>query len=109
MRLRKNRIMSIAIMVIVIVILTNFDKSAGKVVYDSQSISESDKKGKFEITARSIAQKLAGWKGAQAFATAKKFEVRDLWSGKTWENDTGVFEVSELGACDNITIKISPA
>ena len=31
--MRKNRIMSIAIMVIVIVILTNFDKSAGKVVY----------------------------------------------------------------------------
>ena len=31
-------------MVIVIVILTNFDKSAGKVVYDSQSISESNKK-----------------------------------------------------------------
>ena len=73
------------------------------------NVSESDKKGKFEITEDLIAQKLTGWKGAEAFAKAKKFEVRDLWSGETWENDTGVFEVSELGACDNITIKISPA
>ena len=42
--MRKNRIMAIAIMVIVIVILSNFDKSAGKVVYDSQSITEAEKK-----------------------------------------------------------------
>ena len=71
------------------------------------NVSECDKKVKFEVTVDLIAQKLTGWKGSEAFAKAKKFEVRDLWSGETWENETGVFDVNGLGACDNLTIKIS--
>ena len=38
---------------------------------------------------------------------ANKFSVTDLWSGKVWQNDTGIFEVKEIEACDNLTIKIS--
>ena len=42
--MRKNRAMALAIMVIVIVILTNFDKTAGKIIYSTKTIEESDKK-----------------------------------------------------------------
>jgi alpha-galactosidase len=36
-----------------------------------------------------------------------KYSVKALWSGETWENDNGVFEITGLAACDNLTIKIS--
>ncbi len=41
--MRKNRVMALLIMVIVIVILTNFDKAAGKIVYNTKTIEESTK------------------------------------------------------------------
>ena len=39
--------------------------------------------------------------------SANKFTVQDLWSGETWENDNGVFEVNELAACDCVVLKVS--
>ena len=71
------------------------------------NVSECDKSGNFEVTADLIAQKLAGWKGAEEFAKAKKFEVRNLWNGEESVNETSVFSVSKLSACDCLCLKIS--
>ena len=38
---------------------------------------------------------------------SNQFQVKDLWTGETWQNENGVFEISGLGACDNVTILIS--
>ena len=38
--------------------------------------------------------------------SSNKFTVKDLWTGEEWENETGIFEISELDACDNMTWKV---
>ena len=38
----------------------------------------------------------------------KSFEVKDVFTGETTENTTGVFEVNGLAACDNFTVIVSP-
>ena len=43
---------------------------------------------------------------ADAFAAADTFKVIDLWTGSESVNTTGIFEVTHLDACDNVTIKI---
>ena len=37
---------------------------------------------------------------------AGKYSVKDLWSGEAWENSNGVFEVTGLGACDCVVLKV---
>ena len=44
----------------------------------------------------------------ESFAKAEKYIVTDLWSGEETTVTGGVFAVSELAACDNVTIKIMP-
>lgn len=34
----------------------------------------------------------------------EKYLVKNIWTGETYENSTGVFEISNLRACDNVTI-----
>lgn len=41
------------------------------------------------------------------FLAAATYHVTDLWTGKTFINTTGVFEIAHLDACDNVTIRIS--
>ena len=72
-------------------------------------MSECDKSGNFEVTADLIAQKLTGWKGAEKFAASKEYTVKDLWSGKEDIVITDFFGISEIKACDSVTIKISPS
>ena len=73
------------------------------------NVSECDKSGNFEVTADLIAQKLTGWKGAEKFAASKEYTVKDLWSGKEDIVITDFFGISEIKACDSVTIKISPS
>ncbi|MCR5321755.1 MAG: hypothetical protein K6E85_00490 [Lachnospiraceae bacterium] len=42
----------------------------------------------------------------ESFKKGSKYQVTDLWSGETTTNDTGVFRVEALDACDNVTIRI---
>ena len=44
----------------------------------------------------------------EAFAKAKSFCVKELWTGETSKNETGRFSVSRLDACDNICLKVTP-
>jgi len=41
------------------------------------------------------------------FEAAKEYLLTDLWSGARTVNCSGKFMVNELGACDNITIKVT--
>ena len=40
--------------------------------------------------------------------TAKEYKVRNIWTGETTENTTGVFEIDGIKACDNLTIIATP-
>ena len=67
------------------------------------NVSEKDWKCKLSISVQEI-EKAFGRK----LVSANNFQVKDLWSGETWQNESGLFEITELGACDNRTIKIVP-
>lgn len=41
-------------------------------------------------------------------AKARTYAVTDLWTGNTSENTTGIFEVTDLEAYGNVTIRIKP-
>ncbi len=41
------------------------------------------------------------------FQNAAAYTVKDLWTGATSQNTSGIFEVPSLGACESITIRIS--
>ena len=75
----------------------------GGVAISFINVSETFKKGPFLINDKVLA-KVFGTR----FKCCQKYKVEDLWSGETWQNENGVFEISELGACDNFTIRISP-
>ena len=42
----------------------------------------------------------------ESFKKSGKYEVKDLWTGEVSVNDTGVFKVDALDACDNVTIRV---
>ena len=65
------------------------------------NVSEKDWKGSLSISVGEI-EKAFGKK----LVTSDKFRVVDLWTGETRQSDSGLFEISELGACDNWTIRI---
>ena len=67
------------------------------------NVSEEDWTGRLSLSVEEI-EKAFGKK----LVNANKFTVKDLWSGETWQNDKGIFEITELDACDNWTIKICP-
>ena len=67
------------------------------------NVSEENWTGNISVSVKQI-EKAFGKK----LVSSNKFQVRDLWSGETWENESGFFEILELGACDNFTIRVSP-
>ncbi len=75
----------------------------GGVAISFINVSETFKKGPFLISDKQLA-KIFGNK----FKTADKYQIVDLWTGETWQNENGIFEISELEACDNWTIRICP-
>ena len=72
------------------------------------NVSESDKSGCFKVSAADLAKSFPGWNTSSTFATAKSFSVKNLWTGETLKNQTGIFEIKTLTACDNVTLKITP-
>ncbi len=65
------------------------------------NVSETRKSGSFAVD-----DKLLSKIFSDRFKCSQKYQIKDLWTGKEWENTTGKFEVTELDACDNVTIKI---
>ena len=75
--------------------------SDGNVALSFINVSEKDWTKSVSVNIEQIEKALG-----KSYATGK-YSVKDLWSGATWENDNGVFEITGLAACDNLTIKIS--
>ncbi|WP_026498523.1 alpha-galactosidase [Butyrivibrio sp. WCD2001] len=67
------------------------------------NVSEEDKKDSYSITHKEI-QKFLG----DRIKSADKYLVKDIWTGEETENDTGVFKVDGLKACDQVTIVVTP-
>ena len=79
------------------------DGIISKITKSQETLSEKDWKGSLSISVGEI-EKAFGKK----LVTSDKFRVVDLWTGETRQSDSDLFEISELGACDNWTIRINP-
>ena len=97
--------------------ITNIDRvdilakplSDGGVAISFINVSEEKKCGPFRLEKDLICRKLAEkMVGAEAFANAAGYTVTDLWSGEQTDNTTGIFEVTELQACESVTWKVMP-
>ncbi|WP_029233530.1 alpha-galactosidase [Butyrivibrio sp. VCB2006] len=68
------------------------------------NLSENDTEESFAIKMCDLKKALGDW-----IYKCDKYIVKNLWTGETYENETGIFEVKGLKACDNVTLEISPA
>ena len=98
--------------------LTNIDRvdilakplADGSVALSFINVSETEKTGDFSVDVSAILHAIGDKLPADHKwnADAKNFIVIDLWDGMFTMNTTGVFSVSKLAACDNVTIKVIP-
>ena len=72
------------------------------------NVSERDFDSYFEVSVEQIAKAFPDWQGAERFAASKEFIVKDLWTAQEDIVITDVFGMSEIAACDSVTIKITP-
>lgn len=80
----------------------------GSVAVSFLNVNNEDDNEKYSVDVKTIVSFIGGkMTNAKAFETASKYHVTDLWTKEESENATGVFEVSGLKACDNVTIKVS--
>ena len=80
----------------------------GSVALSFINVSEKDLKCNCEIKVEQIAKSFPNWQGAEKFLTSKEFLVKDLWTDQEDIVITDVFGMSEIKACDSVTIKVSP-
>jgi len=98
--------------------LTNIDRvdilakplSDGSVALSFINVSENEKNGSYEVDVKSI---LAGIGDRLPFGhrwriDGKKFIVKDLWTRTESVNSTGIFGVTHLEPCDNVTVVVRP-
>ena len=80
--------------------------SDGSLALSFLNISETKKEG--VSVDLSLIQKMLGKKIPDGFTAAKKFCIRDLWTGNQSERSASEFSCPALDPCDNFTIKITP-
>ena len=80
----------------------------GSVALSFINVSERDLKCNCEIKIEQIVNAFPNWQGAEKFLTSKEFLVKDLWTDQEDIVITDVFGMSEIKACDSVTIKVSP-
>ena len=79
----------------------------GSVALSFINVSEACTKGTFSVDIATILKFIGGkMTDADAFAKAGSYKVTDLWTGESCVNTTGVFSVTDMEACDNITLKV---
>ena len=71
------------------------------------NLSEEKKTGDFTVDLM-LLKKFLGNKLPETFYNATSFTYKNLWTGETGNSGNGVFSVSEIEACGNVTLKISP-
>ena len=80
----------------------------GDVALLFQNLSQEKKEGDFSITKEEIIKSIGeNMVDVDKMRNAASFAVKDLWTGEEKVVDGGKFVVSELEACDNVTLRIS--
>ena len=83
--------------------------SDGSVALCFINLSDKTWNESFGIRAKDIVKMIGKKMGnEEPFAKAGSYAVTDLWTGKTSQNTTGIFEVSGLEEYGNVTIRIKP-
>lgn len=83
--------------------------SDGSIALSFINVSENDKDMPVSVDISTILSFIGSrFPGVSAFKSADKYIVKDLWNKEESINSTGIFEVSRLSACDNVTIKVTP-
>ena len=72
------------------------------------NLSKEKKGGSFTVDLALI-KKYLGNKLPDSFYQADTFYSKNLWTGENGSINGGSFEVKEIDACGNITLKISPS
>ena len=68
-----------------------------------------DNNEKISVDKNHILKFLRGkMKDADAFKNAKAYTVTDMWNEESFVNETGIFEISGINACDNTVWRIKP-
>lgn len=74
------------------------------------NVSEEVKSGKYSVSVEDIVKFIQNKMAAcDTFAGAQKYSVTNLWTGACETNETGVFEVQHLDACETVVVKVMPA
>lgn len=81
--------------------------SDGSIAISFINLSEKTTVNKLSVNVQTI-QKMLGKKMPANFTNAKQFTVTDLWADCKFTNENGVFEITGLSPCDNVTYKITP-
>ena len=82
--------------------------SDGSVALSFFNVSEKEDNGAHSVDIDTILRFLGGkMKDKEAFAKAGSYTVTDLWTGEETINTTGVFGVSGLEACANVTVRVT--
>ena len=77
--------------------------SGGRFALSFINVSQEDKSETYSIEVADLKKALG-----DKILEGKSFTVKDVYTGETTENTTGVFEVNGLAACDNVTVIVSP-
>lgn len=82
--------------------------SDGSVALSFLNVSEKEDNGAHSVDIDTILRFLGGkMTDKEAFAKAGSYTVTDLWTGEETINTTGVFGVSGLEACANVTVRVT--
>lgn len=83
--------------------------SDGSVALSFINVSQDKKIGNYAVTKEQIIDAIGSKMPMRdMFEKSQSFEIEDLWSGIISETKDGVFAVTDLDACDNVTIKVIP-
>ncbi len=77
--------------------------SGGRFALSFINVSEKDMQGGFSVDISLIKEKFGS-----LIKESDSYEVKNLWTKEKTVNTTGIFSVSELKPCDNVTILVSP-
>ncbi len=81
----------------------------GGVALSFINVSDTKKTAGYGVTVKDIVTYLGNkLPNVKAFEEAGSYQIIDLWTGEVAENTTGQFEMKELEAYDNVTIKVMP-
>ena len=80
----------------------------GSVALAFLNLSQKAKAEGYGVSAEDVVAAIGGkMVSKDAFASAKSFNVKNLWTGEVSENGKGRFEVASLEGCDCVVLKVS--